>query len=403
MIVLLLAGIYLLARRRLGRERRLRRRRLPRDHRPLRPPARLLPAQVRKAKELAERDLKAGDTLSDEFEAVAQRIGRVGALAGLIVVVTIFFMTYKPFLTALTARAPARPSLPVAMFDSGVGGLTVLHECLVSLPEEDFVYLGDTACSPTGHATPTRCASGSRAIAELLLGGGAKLLVIACNTATSIGEDVAREVAARARGGGRAGGRAAGRDRRGDHRQRPGRRAGDAEHGRERRLPPRARRRRAAPLEVTEVEAPDLAPFIQDGSPFDEGVMEMARAYCAPLKRAEVDTLILGCTHYPLVAPMLQRILGRDVRLVSGGHAVAAAVQRTLERAGLARERRRRGRLPLPLHRRRRVLPRARHPLPADAARRGRAGRRACRGRAPLPLGAIRAFSSRSRRTCARR
>ena len=65
----------------------------------------------------------------------------------------------------------------------------------------------------------------------------------------------------------------------------------------------------------------------------------MARAYCAPLKRAEVDTLILGCTHYPLVAPMLQRILGRDVRLVSGGHAVAAAVQRTLERGGLARAR----------------------------------------------------------------
>jgi len=90
-------------------------------------------------------------------------------------------------------------------------------------------------------------------------------------------------------------------------------------------------------LEVTEVEAPDLAPFIQDGSPFDEAVVEMARAYCAPLKRAEVDTLILGCTHYPLVAPMLQRILGRDIRLVSGGHAVAAAVQRTLERRGLAR------------------------------------------------------------------
>jgi glutamate racemase len=90
-------------------------------------------------------------------------------------------------------------------------------------------------------------------------------------------------------------------------------------------------------LEVTEVEAPDLAPFIQDGSPFDDGVVDMARAYCAPLKRAEVDTLILGCTHYPLVAPMLQRILGRDVRLVSGGHAVAAAVQRTLGSAGLAR------------------------------------------------------------------
>jgi glutamate racemase len=66
--------------------------------------------------------------------------------------------------------------------------------------------------------------------------------------------------------------------------------------------------------------------------------MQMARGYCAPLKAAAVDTLILGCTHYPLVAPMLQRILGRDVRLVAGGHAVAAAVQRTLEGAGIARE-----------------------------------------------------------------
>ena len=131
------------------------------------------------------------------------------------------------------------------MFDSGVGGLTVLHECLVSLPQEDFVYLGDTAMFPYGTRTRRSCASGSGAIAELLLDRGAKLLVIACNTATSIGEDVAREVGRRARGGGGAGGRAAGRDRRGDHRQRPGRRAGDAEHGRERRLPAGAGSRRA--------------------------------------------------------------------------------------------------------------------------------------------------------------
>jgi glutamate racemase len=91
-------------------------------------------------------------------------------------------------------------------------------------------------------------------------------------------------------------------------------------------------------LDVIEVAAPRLAPFIQEGSLFDEQTMEMARDYCAPLREAGVDTLILGCTHYPLVAPMLQRILGRNVRLVSGGHAVAAAVQRTLERSGLARE-----------------------------------------------------------------
>jgi glutamate racemase len=223
------------------------------------------------------------------------------------------------------------------MFDSGVGGLTVLHECLVSLPEEDFVYLGDTAMFPYGSRDPELLRRRIRGIAELLLEMGAKLLVIACNTATSIGEDVAREVAderdvdvvpvvepqaeiaAAITDSGRVGVLAT-----------PNTVESGAYH--------RALRAQGRALEVTEVEAPDLAPFIQDGSPFDEGVLEMARSYCAPLKRAEVDTLILGCTHYPLVAPMLQRILGRDVRLVTGGHAVAAAAQRALQSRGLARE-----------------------------------------------------------------
>jgi glutamate racemase len=234
------------------------------------------------------------------------------------------------------ARAKIDPSLPIAMFDSGVGGLTVLHECLVSLPEEDYVYLGDTDWFPYGVKDPDDLRARIRAIAQLLLGGRAKLLVIACNTATSIGADVAREVgaehgvevvpvvepqaeiAAAITDSGKVGVLAT-----------PNTVASAAYR--------KALEGQGRALEVTEVEAPDLAPFIQDGSPFDEAVVEMARAYCAPLKRAEVDTLILGCTHYPLVAPMLQRILGRDIRLVSGGHAVAAAVQRTLERGGLAR------------------------------------------------------------------
>ncbi len=213
----------------------------------------------------------------------------------------------------------------------------MLHECLVSLPEEDFVYLGDTEWFPYGTKDTDALRARIRSIAELLLGGRAKLLVIACNTATAIGEDVAREVAAEY---GvevvpvvepQAEIAAAITDN-----ERVGVLAtpNTVQSGSYR----RALETQGRALEVTEVEAPDLAPFIQDGSAFDESVLEMARAYCAPLKRAEVDTLILGCTHYPLVAPMLQRILGRDVRLVSGGHAVAAAAQRTLERQGLARE-----------------------------------------------------------------
>jgi glutamate racemase len=97
----------------------------------------------------------------------------------------------------------------------------------------------------------------------------------------------------------------------------------------------RALARQGRGLEVTEVAAPDLAPIIQNGFPFDEGVVAKVRSYCAPIGEADVDTLILGCTHYPLVAPMLQRILGRDVRLVTAGHAVAATVQRTLGSNGL--------------------------------------------------------------------
>ncbi|HYH53309.1 MAG TPA: glutamate racemase [Solirubrobacterales bacterium] len=240
-------------------------------------------------------------------------------------------------MTDHTAAAELTSTQPVGMFDSGVGGLTVLHECLVSLPQEDFLYLGDTAMFPYGDKDPQQLRERIRRISELLLDRGAKLLVIACNTATSVGTDVAREVAAQ----------------RGVEvvpvvepqaeiasaitaNERVGVLAtpNTVESGAYK----RALEVQGRGLDVIEVAAPDLASFIQEGALFDEETMAMARSYCAPLKEADVDTLILGCTHYPLVAPMLQRILGRDVRLVSGGHAVAGAVQRTLESSGLARE-----------------------------------------------------------------
>jgi len=83
-------------------------------------------------------------------------------------------------------------------------------------------------------------------------------------------------------------------------------------------------------VELVAVPCPDLAPIIQGGFPFDQRVVDTVRAYCEPLRASAVDTVILGCTHYPLVAPMLQRTLGRAVTLVSSGHAVARrVVQRT--------------------------------------------------------------------------
>jgi len=171
----------------------------------------------------------------------------------------------------------------------------------------------------------------------MLLDRGAKLLIVACNSATAAGAETAREVAA-AHGvevvtvigpeaeiasaiteTGRVGVLAT-----------PATVAGGAYR--------RALAAQGRGLEVSEVSAPDLAPIIQNGFPFNQEVVEKVRFYCKPIKEADADTLILGCTHYPLIAPMLQRMLGRDVRLVTAGHAIAAMAQRILESAGLESE-----------------------------------------------------------------
>jgi glutamate racemase len=224
--------------------------------------------------------------------------------------------------------------LPIAVFDSGVGGLTVLHECLVSLPEEDYVYLGDDARFPYGARTEAELRDHVRQVTRFLLERGAKLLVIACNSAASAGHATAREIAAEAgvevvaviepeaeiAGALTQSGNVGVLATPATVRSGSYLRALSGQH-------------RA--LTVTEVEAPDLAAVIQRGFPFSESVVDMVRSYCEPLKRAEVDTVILGCTHYPLVRPMLQRVLGREVRLVTAGHAIAATAQRVLEVSGL--------------------------------------------------------------------
>src|SRR5213078_2183932 len=88
-------------------------------------------------------------------------------------------------------------------------------------------------------------------------------------------------------------------------------------------------------VDVTSIACPDLTEIIERGFPFDEQVVDTVRAYCTPLREAEVDTVILGCTHYPLIAPMLQRILGRGVALVTSGAGVARSAERALAARGL--------------------------------------------------------------------
>jgi glutamate racemase len=220
---------------------------------------------------------------------------------------------------------------PVGVFDSGVGGLTVLHELLVSLPSEDYLYLGDTARFPYGERTHEELESFSIEIAEHLLAAGAKLLVIACNSASAAALDAverhlqasgldidvigvlrpAAQLAVVASHTGRIGLLAT-----------PATVASGAY----------ARAVAAADphVHLESVACPDLAPIIQGGFPFDEGVVATVRGYCVPLRDAQVDTVILGSTHYPLCAAILQRMLGRGVTLVSAGTGVARSVERAL-------------------------------------------------------------------------
>ncbi|HEY8865983.1 MAG TPA: glutamate racemase [Solirubrobacteraceae bacterium] len=225
---------------------------------------------------------------------------------------------------------------PIGVFDSGVGGLTVLHELLVSLPHEDFLYLGDTARFPYGDRSADELEAFALQISDVLLARGAKLLVVACNSAAAAarpalearladlghaGEIVGvvtpeSQLAVEATRNGRVGLLAT-----------PATVASGAYA--------RAVAAADANVELVSVACPDLAPIIQSGFPFDQRVVDTVHSYCEPLRDAGVDTVILGCTHYPLVAPMLQRALGRAIVLVTSGAAVARRVEHALAVRGL--------------------------------------------------------------------
>jgi glutamate racemase len=228
-------------------------------------------------------------------------------------------------------RAVPQSTAPIGVFDSGVGGLTVLHELLVALPQEDFLYLGDSARFPYGDRSPAELRTFSRQIADVLLGRGAKLIVVACNSATSSAlGDLSAHVDASGRGvdvigvvgpesnlavaqtrSGRIGVLAT--------------QATVASGAYERAV------LAADPLvKLTSVACPHLARISQDGAPITEADVALARTYCAPLREAQVDTAILGCTHYPFVRALLQRLLGPEVGLITSGTAIARRVQHAL-------------------------------------------------------------------------
>ena len=224
-------------------------------------------------------------------------------------------------------------ALPIGMFDSGMGGLTVLHECLVQLPGEHFAYVGDTARFPYGEKSRDELELYSRQITAFLETVPVKLIVVACYSATSAALPALQEQFQTPVIGV----------------VMPGARAA-VETSRYRKIGvlateatvasgayPRAIHGLDSGAEVIQQACPGLVDFIEAGDVTSQEVADAVRGFTEPLKAQRPDVVILGCTHYPLIAPMLQRFLGRDVTLINPAAEIAREVEAMLLRQGLER------------------------------------------------------------------
>lgn len=217
----------------------------------------------------------------------------------------------------------------IGVFDSGVGGLTVVDALRRRLPDESILYLGDTARLPYGSKSPDTVTRYTRRNIEFLTERGVKAVVVACNTASALAlpnitselpiwgviEPGARKAAAASRSG-RVGVIATEATVRSD-------------------AYARALRRARPDLEVLSRPCPLFVPLVEEGWTDDPVTEQVAERYLRPLLDEGIDTLVLGCTHYPLLVPALQRVVGPGVTLVDSAAAVAAEVAAGLAERGL--------------------------------------------------------------------
>jgi glutamate racemase len=228
---------------------------------------------------------------------------------------------------------------PIGVFDSGVGGLTVFHELLVTLPHEDAVYLGDNARLPYGPRPLAEIRGFALEIGRRLEQEGVKLVVVACNSATAAGlHELQRALDVPVVGVLQPEAHAAALTTRN---RRVGLLATEATvtSGRYEQLV----RSHDASVEVISVPCPLLVPLIEGPDPFGEETTQAVRDVAAPLQAAGVDTVILGCTHYPILRPIFQRVFGRGVTLVFSADETAREVAETLARKEIENDEAREG------------------------------------------------------------
>jgi glutamate racemase len=223
-------------------------------------------------------------------------------------------------------------SSPVGVFDSGIGGLTVAQEVIRQLPHESVIYFGDTARVPYGPKSPDTVRRYSREIASFLRDQGVKSIVIACNTATAHALNVLRdEMDMPVIGVVEPGARAAVAATRLGHIGVIGT-VGTIKSG----AYERAIRALNPDVLITVRACPLFVPLVEEGWTDHDATRLIAREYLEPMLAADIDTLVLGCTHYPLLKPLLREVLGPDVRLIDSAEETAAETARTLDEQRLA-------------------------------------------------------------------
>lgn len=222
---------------------------------------------------------------------------------------------------------------PIGIFDSGLGGLTAVRALVEAAPWESFVYLGDTANAPYGDKTPEQLEALSQQNIRFLHGKGVKAFLVACNTSTANTMDVmlaerrglplvgvirpAAEAAVKATSSGRVAVMAT---------------AATARSG----AYERAVKELMPDARVTVQSCPKLVPLVEGGhtDPADPALTEAVEEYTAPIRAAGADTVVLGCTHYPIIRAALEDALGPDVALIDSGAVSVGALLDTLARHG---------------------------------------------------------------------
>ena len=223
------------------------------------------------------------------------------------------------------------PRSPIGVFDSGLGGLTVFKVLARRMPEESLIYFGDTAHVPYGSKSPEAIARFSSEVARFLAKRGIKLLVVACNTSSAWALPAIRKaVKIPVIGVIEPGARGAVVASRGGRIGIIGTEATVKSGAYERAI--KALKRGAR---TTAAACPLFVPLVEEGWWTGDVVESVARKYTAPLKKARVDTVILGCTHYPYLKPVLAHALGSRVRLIDSAEETARETQAVLSRLGL--------------------------------------------------------------------